>query len=99
MNIDLVADNYILVYARCGCGGDPECDCFHGTVVLEDVDLNPLLTSLSVAGALCAAYRSGNRACSCDGGWNEDVNDDTGLFVYPGAWFPGCGTPAPEYTP
>ena len=48
------------------------------------------------AGALCAAFVSGARRCSCDGSWDVQAVAAIGCHLYPGAWFPGCGAPAPE---
>ena len=61
-------------------------------------EMRNLSRCLRDAGALCAAFVHGARRCSCDGSWDVQAVSAIGCHLYPGAWFPGCGTPAPEST-
>jgi hypothetical protein len=57
--MDLVGDNYLIIWGPCGCNGDPECGCWERKTVTGHLDLGPLLHNLAVAGALTRAGRLG----------------------------------------
>lgn len=90
MMLELVDDNIFIVSEPCDCRGDPECDCWvddgRRWRTTGSIDLNPLLTSLAVAGALCASYWSGWFGRSCDA--------TPGAFSRVEYWWPGCGREA-----
>lgn len=89
MMLELVDDNMFIVAERCTCGWYPGggCgECYQGYIQGDCIDLNPLLTSLAVAGALCASYWSGWFGRSCDA--------TPGAFSRVEYWWPGCGREA-----
>lgn len=82
MGLAMIADNYLIVRAPCGCEGEPECECVDGKHPVGEVDLSTLLRNLAVAGALTRAFRLGD-VC----GWAENEAESGGSAL-PDPWRP-----------
>lgn len=84
IEMDLVGDNYLIIWGPCECNGDPECGCWERKTVTGHLDLGPLLHNLAVAGALTRSFRLGDNA-----GWQMGENDRLyGEQSYGNAWRP-----------
>jgi hypothetical protein len=64
VTLELVADNYLLVFERCSCRGNPECECACeyplGARMIDSIDLGVLLANIAIASALEQSWRLGN---------------------------------------
>lgn len=90
-SIDIVDDNYLILWAPCDCRGNPECDCVNGEQIVGEVDLTTLLRNIAVAAGLTRSFRLGD-AFAWDMAWNDHTRQDQ----ITDRWRPNIdGRPAP----